>query len=271
MSDGQNQEISPATAQVGPLPATDFPTIYRLLVKLDYRQQDEIQDLERQLYLLLKENPENINGLIILMQEQIMRGEHQKAKSLAYKIWDLGGEMSPALEALFISNLINLGLTDMAGILLKPKFDALNTYIKIFYPQLLKYAIATGNLNYIERIAVLDSNFETKKALQNFVNMFKYMDAADHFKALQQSLLAIIKDVLLSYDHQIYTDRGFTDVVITVYTGEEAGDLPALNNKLEMQITAYCAAKGLPRFNNLSYAVRPIKEHPSLLSMSTPA
>lgn len=163
MSDGQNQEISPATAQVGPLPATDFPTIYRLLVKLDYRQQDEIQDLERQLYLLLKENPENINGLIILMQEQIMRGEHQKAKSLAYKIWDLGGEMSPALEALFISNLINLGLTDMAGILLKPKFDALNTYIKIFYPQLLKYAIATGNLNYIERIAVLDSNFETKK------------------------------------------------------------------------------------------------------------
>lgn len=159
----------------------------------------------------------------------------------------------------------------MAGILLKPKFDALNTYIKIFYPQLLKYAIATGNLNYIERIAVLDSNFETKKALQDFVNMFKYMDAADHFKALQQSLLAIIKDVVLSYDHQIYTDRGFTDVVITVYTGEEAGDLPALNNKLEMQITAYCTAKGLPRFNNLSYAVRPIKEHPSLLSMSTPA
>lgn len=43
MSDGQNQEISPATAQVGPLPATDFPTIYRLLVKLDYRQQDEIR------------------------------------------------------------------------------------------------------------------------------------------------------------------------------------------------------------------------------------
>ena len=71
MSDGQNQVISPATAQVGPLPATDFPTIYRLLVKLDYRQQDEIQDLERQLYLLLKENPENINGLIILMQEQM--------------------------------------------------------------------------------------------------------------------------------------------------------------------------------------------------------
>ena len=68
MSDGQYQEISPATAHVGPLPATDFPTIYRLLVKLDYRQQDEIQDLERQLYLLLKENPENINGLIILMQ-----------------------------------------------------------------------------------------------------------------------------------------------------------------------------------------------------------
>ena len=116
---------------------------------------------------------------------------------------------------------------------------------------------------------------ETLRTLEGIVDIyltdFKYMDAADHFKALQQSLLAIIKDVLLSYDHQIYTDRGFTDVVITVYTGEEAGDLPALNNKLEMQITAYCAAKGLPRFNNLSYAVRPIKEHPSLLSMSTPA
>ncbi len=254
-------------AQIGALPATDFTTVYRLLAKLNYSQQEDILNLEQQLYRLIKQSPEDISGLIILMQEQIMRGEQQKSKALAYKIWDMGGEMSPSLEALFISNLINVGLTDMAGILLKPKFDALNTYIKIFYPQLLAYAIASGNLNYIERLAALDSDFDRKKALKEFVDVFKCLGAVEHFRALRQSLANMVKDVILSMTYNIYTDRGFTDLEIVVYAGTEAGDLQALNNKLEMQITAYCTAKGLPRFNNLCYRVEPISAHPSLAEM----
>ena len=70
--------------------------------------------------------------------------------------------------------------------------------------------------------------------------------------------------------YNIYTDRGFTDLEIVVYAGTEAGDLQALNNKLEMQITAYCTAKGLPRFNNLCYRVEPISAHPSLAEMQAP-
>lgn len=268
MSNEQNLITTGLQEQIGALPATDFPTVYKLLAKLDYSQQEDIQNLERQLYALIKQNPDNINGLIILMQEQIMRGEHPKSKALAYKIWDMGGEMSPALEALFISNLINLGLIEMAGILLKPKFDILATSMRIFYPQLLKYAIISGNLNYMERIAVLDGNLSSKKNIQDFVNVFKYLNAADNFKALQQSLLNMVKDVVLSCEYNLYTDRGFTDLEIVIYVGPEAGDIENLTNKLNMQITAYCTAKGLVRFNNLSYIVRPISGHPSLLSMS---
>lgn len=271
MSNEQNLMSAEIQGQIGALPVTDFPTIYKLLVKLDYSQQEEIQNLERQLYTLIRQNPDNISGLIILMQEQIMRGEHSKAKALAYKIWDMGGDMSPALEAMFASNLINLALTDMAGILLKPKFDALNTYLKIFYPQLLKYALIAGNLNYVERIAALDSNLTSKKALQDFVNVFKCLNAVENFKALQQSLLNMVKDVALSCEYNIYTDRGFTDLEIIVYVGAEAGDVQALADKLNMQITAYCIAKGFVRFNNLCYRVCPISEHPSLLSMSEQA
>ncbi len=271
MSDEQNQLTQPIQAQVGELPITSFPTIYKLLVKLNYAQQDEILHLEKQLYHLTKESPNDINGLILLMQEQIMRGEQQKAKALAYKIWDLGGDMSPAMEALFISNLINLGLTDMAGVLLKPKFDATKSFINIFFAQMIKYAAIVGNLDYLERIAVCDANFDRKKALQEFINVFKYLNALEHFKTLQKTLINMIKDVVLSLDFNLYTDRGFTDLEIVVFVGDEAGDKEVLRNKLEMQITAYCAAKSLPRFNNLCYVVRSIKEHPSLLESSTPA
>ena len=271
MSDEQNNMALTQGAQIGSLPITNFLTIYKLLVKLPFSQQDEILDLEKQLYLLIKENPNDVTGLILLMQEQIMRGEQQRAKALAYKIWDMGGDMSPAMEALFIGNLINLALTDMAGILLKPKFDALKSFINIFFPQLIKYAIASGNLDYLEKISFLDANFERKKALQDFVNVFKYLHAVEHFKALQKTLINMLKDVVLCYEFNIYTDRGFTDLEIVIYVGNEAGDKDALRNKLEMQITAYCAAKSLPRFNNLSYVIRDIKSHPSLLENSRPA
>lgn len=271
MSDNQQQVSLGVQAQVGALPATDFPTVYRLLAKLNYAQQDEILNLEQQLYQLIKQSPNDVSGLIILMQEQIMRGEQQKSKALAYKIWDMGGEMSPSLEALLISNLINVGLIDMAGILLKPKFDALNTYVKIFYPQLLKYAIASGNLNYMERLAALDSDFDRKKALKEFVDVFKCLNAVEHFRALQQSLAGMVKDISLSMEYNLYTDRGFTDLEIIIYAGAEAGDLQALSNKLEMQITAYCTAKNLPRFNNLCYRVAPISAHSSLAAMSAQA
>lgn len=264
MSNEQNQLIPTDKPQIGELPITNFQTLYNLLLKIDFEQQDEILNLEKQLYRLIKENPNDINGLILLMQEQIMVGQQQKAKALAYKIWDLGGEMSLATEALFIGNLINVGLCDMASILLKPKFDNLKEYINTFFPQLIKYAIASGNLNFLEKIAVLDANFERKKALQEFVNVFKYLNAEEHLKALQKTLMNMIKDLILCFDFNIYTDRGFTDIEIIVYVGDEAGDREILRNKLEMQITAYCAAKSLPRFNNLSYIVRNIKEHPAL-------
>lgn len=267
MSEKQQQIENSVQAQVGALPATDFPTIYRLLAKLNYSQQEDILNLEQQLYSLIKQSPDVISGLIILMQEQIMRGEQQKAKALAYKIWDMGGEMSPSLEALFISNLINVGLTDMAGILLKPKFDSLNTYVKIFYPQLSKYAIVTGNINYMEKLAALDSDFDRKKALKELVDVFKCLGATEHFRALQQSLINMIKDVTLSIEYNLYTDRGFTDLEMVIYVGYEAGDLQALADKLEMQITAYCTAKSLPRFNNLCYRVNAISVHPSLAEL----
>lgn len=264
MSDNQNQLQSDNISHVGALPATDFQTIYRLLAKLDYHQQNEILALEQQLYGLIKQNTNDISGLIILMQEQIMRGEHPKAKALAYKIWDMGGDMQPDIEALFISNLINLGLIDMAGILLKPKIDSLTAYAHIFFPQLLKYAVVGGNISLISRLAALDNSLGRKQALKEFVNVFNYWNATEQLQALQRSLLNMIKDVALSIDYNIYTDRGFTDLEIVVYVGKEAGDCQALQNKLEMQITAFCVAKKLERFNNLSYVVRPINEHLSL-------
>ena len=271
MTDLQSKNETASLSSIGDMPISDFPTVYRFLVKLDYSQTDHIQRVEQALYQLLKENPDSTIGLILLMQEQIMQGAHQKALSIAYRIWDLGGDLNPALEALYIGNLLNVGLIDMASSLLKAKLENLDEAIPTFLNQIMKYALMSGNIFLLRRIVALEQDIDKKKILQDFCDIFTYLKAEDTFKALQQSITEMLRDVLLGYEYTFYTDRGFTDIEISIYVGDEAGDLEALRQKIEMKITTFCIARKLPRFNNLNYVIRPITEHPSLVSLSQKA
>lgn len=259
-----NDDFSRPDSQLAPQPAQNFSVIYNLLMQTPFNDQSRILDLEQQLYALLKQNPENVEGLVLLMQQQIMRGQHQKAQALAYKIWDLGSEMPLHLEALYLENLLNVGLLDMAAVVLKPLFDDLPAYKDSYYAALLKYALLSGNLFYLEKFTLELNDPKIRKALSDLVAMYRYLNINDQFRQLQSSLLEMYKDVVLACEYNIYTDRGFTDLEFVLFVDSKIVDPDKLSDKLNMQITAFCIAKNLPRLNNLGYLVRDISEHPLL-------
>ena len=178
----------------------EYMRCLRLLQQYDYSRTAEIMEVEKQIYAVLKQNPENVNGLIVLMQEQIMLANHQRAKALAYKIWEIGGHLTVETENLYIQNLINIGLIEMAGVLLKTRFDNIGENIFSFYPVMLKYAIASGDAFLIEKINAADLAAPSRQMLVDFLNVNRQLNYTEHFSNLQKQLYERNKDIMLSYE-----------------------------------------------------------------------
>lgn len=244
----------------------EYMRCLRLLMQYDYTRTAEIMNVEKQIYAALKQNPENVNGLIVLMQEQIMLGNHQRAKALAYKIWEIGGHLTVETENLYIQNLINIGLIEMAGVLLNPRFENMNENIFSFYPSMLKYAIASGDSFLIEKINLTNLSAPSRQMLVDFLNVNRQLNYTEHFSNLQKQLYAQNKEVMLSYDINLYNDRGFTDMEIVLYVSNDILDVNQHYEKMEMQVISYCAVKKIKRLNNLCFLIRPISAHPALLN-----
>lgn len=244
----------------------EYMRCLRLLQQYDYSRTAEIMEVEKQIYAVLKQNPENVNGLIVLMQEQIMLGNHQRAKALAYKIWEIGGHLTVETENLYIQNLINIGLIEMAGVLLKTRFDNISENIFSFYPVMLKYAIASGDAFLIEKINAADLAAPSRQMLVDFLNVNRQLNYTEHFSNLQKQLYEQNKDIMLSYEINLYNDRGFTDMEIVLYVSNDVLDVNKHYEKMEMQVISYCAVKKIKRINNLCFLVRPISSHPALLN-----
>lgn len=239
----------------------EFLRYHQLLNNLHYNQREEISNLEKQIYTTLKQNTENVTGLIVLMQEQIMVGNQSRAKALAYKIWEIGGKLTPLAENLYICNLINVGLLEMAGVLLKNRLDNMSNNFEAFYSTILKYSIATGDMFLLEKIIKLISNQPERQKLIDFINVHKNLNYVSHFQNVQKLIYDKTKDFMLSYEFNLYNDRGFTDLEIILYVNDDIPDVNQFFESLEMQVISYCAIKKVNRLNNVCFLVRRITNH----------
>ena len=264
MADTQStlpQPIHNAAGSLAPQKPTEFSGFLRLLSITSYEDTPQIENYERQVYDLLKNSPQNIEGLEVLSRIELMLGNHQKAQSIAYRIWEIGGTMKPEFEKSYINDLLNLSLIEMASILLKPYFERMTDNINDYGHLFLKYAIASGQLLVIEKTASQLLSAGAKKALTDFSAVYRYLNYTETFKGIQRRILELVKDTLCSYEFNIYTDRGFTDLEILLYVGNETLDYDKLHEMLEIQVSAVCAAKGSKKLNNLSYSVLPISSY----------
>ena len=266
MADTQStlpQPIHNAAGSLAPQKPTEFSGFLRLLSITSYEDTPQIENYERQVYDLLKNSPQNIEGLEVLLRIELMLGNHQKAQSIAYRIWEIGGTMKPEFEKSYINDLLNLSLIEMALILLKPYFERMTDNINDYGHLFLKYAIASGQVMVLEKVASQLMTVGSKKALTDFTAVYRYLNYTETFRGIQRRVLDMVKNTLCAYEFNIYTDRGFTDLEILLYVGKEILDCNKLKEKLDIQISAVCAAKGTKKLNNLSFTVLPISAYSS--------
>lgn len=264
MTDTQStlpQPLHNSAGSVAPQKPTEFSGFLRLLSLQSYEDRAQIESYERQVYELLRSAPQNLDGLTVFLRIELMLGNHQKAKSVAYRIWEIGGTMKPEIERVYINDLLNLGLIEMASILLKPYFEKMTDYINDYGHLFLKYAIASGQVMVLEKVASQLMSAGAKKALTDFTAVYRYLNYTETFKGIQRRVLDMVKDTLCAYEFNIYTDRGFTDLEILLYVGKEILDYRKLKDNLDIQVSAVCAAKGTKKLNNLSFAVLPISSY----------
>ena len=255
----EEEELS--LAYEPPLSPLDISVLWNRLIRLEFSDKASLLAFEQDLYRAFKLFPNNGAYSILMLQIQLMLGNLERARSLAYRIWEIGGVMKPKTEKSYINDLLNLGLIEMASILLKPYFEKMSTYIEDYGHLFLKYAIASGQLLVIEKTASQLLSAGAKKALTDFSAVYRYLNYTETFKGIQRRILELVKDTLCSYEFNIYTDRGFTDLEILLYVGNETLDYDKLQEMLEIQVSAVCAAKGSKKLNNLSYSVLPISSY----------
>ena len=232
------------------------------LFALNYNQTDEIFNIQPRISQQLQSAPDNISGLITLMYSEVMLGNRQSAIELAEKIWEIGGDLDEFFEFVYVENLLNLGLLDRASILLKPRFEDLRNSIDLFYPSLTKFAVMTGNISLISRIADYAEFVEDEDAdLFELANTYIETNNIPTFKNIMRLILENSIDNLCSYEYTLYHDRGFPEIEIALYYNADAALISQQEENVNKKITALWNSQGLKPLDNITVSILPITEH----------
>lgn len=228
---------------------------------LPFSQTEKIIEIEKKIYKELQQHPADICGLVSLMFVQIMQGKHNEAKEIANRIWMIGGNMPTDFELLFIENLLNVGLLNMASALLKPKFESLNNNIDDFYSVLSKFSIMTGSISLLKRL----QNFvnEDDPVLFEFADLFEHALCSTQFKDIQKMVIERVSSSLCAYEYDLYDDEGYPELIISLYLNKTDSDCLQLENELNKQIAAYWISCQKKQLYNLSFEIKNISLHDS--------
>lgn len=204
----------------------------------------------------------NVELLILQAHLEILNSREQRARAIASRVWELGGDIQLTFEKMYLDDLINLGLLEMAMLLIKPKFENINEDIDIFPLEMLKFAIITGSIPLLRKIAAVNPNNPLFRSLNQFAETYRVNNYEEHFKNIQKIVMETFGREMCAYDYNIYTDRGFTDLEIILYFSNYNSDLQRYHALLENKIKGYFMTSGAKRINNLSFSMRNIKNHP---------
>lgn len=253
-----------------PVSHLEWPLILRRLSAVSFAETKEITALEQEIYEAVRRRPEDINCRILLLQVQLMLGRVERAKVMAYKIWEEGGEMDFQPEQVYINALISLNLHEMAEKLLKPLVSATDGLSAGVFETAMRYALASGEKTLFARLAAAADETLYPK-LENLYDFYEEHQYWPHFKQFQNIIFKILENRLAFYEYAFLSDRGFTDLQISLYTNENASAAADLEDKINEAIIAYCAAKNIKRYYNFTVKVWDLKAHPALDAAALPA
>lgn len=233
--------------------------LYKQLMNLPFNKVETIIQIERSLYEEAAENPEDELIYIALMQVNTMLGNYDKAKALAYKIWDMGIDLGRAERYLYINNLLNLGLLDMAATMLKPCFADFNKGMQEYFAVILKYATMTANAALLERIFT-NPNCKNEEIYYNLFKRYKNYNYLEHFKNIQKILLNNLQGKICVYDYEIIGDV-LSTLEISLYVCIDSAEITEYEKKIADKIQEYYAQAGIEKMSSFIWKILPISAH----------
>lgn len=237
--------------------------LYTQLMNLPFSKVDTILQIEQSLYKELAAKPDDTLALIALMQTQTSLGNHEKAKAFAYKIWEVGSKLIKEEEYVYLNNLLNLGLLEMASVLLKPKFERLSDYIAYYYPMLLKLSTMTGNSYLLERLITHPNVPENDELYMKILTRYKNYKYTDHFKNVQRLIIEQVKDRLCVYDYDILGPV-MEEIEVTLYLTGDNMELQTAREELEEKLDGYYKTAGIEKLSSFSWRIKPVASHPAI-------
>ena len=236
--------------------------LYNQLMNQPFNQKEIIFRIEKSLYMEINQNPNDNLAPIALMQAQTMLGNYDKAKAFAYKLWDKGNVMIRAEKYLYINNLLNLGLMDMASSLLKPCFDNLSEEIKKYYPIMLKFATMRGNVYLLERL-INNPQAPEEDIYKKVITAYKNYNYVEHFKNVQKIILKELNGKLCVYDYDL-ENFPLPQLKTDLYVSAQGNELEELENGLKEKLQGYYAEMQIEKLSNFDWKMHPVFTHKAL-------
>lgn len=237
--------------------------LYQQVKSLDCRNLTEIIKTTAMVDKMLIQFRDNVELLILQAHLEILNSREQRARAIATRIWELGGNISLTFEKMYLDDLMNLGLLEMSMLLIKPHFENLNEDINVFPLEMIKFALMTGSTSLLKKIILAaDEDNPLYQALNQFADAYQINRYEEHFKNIQKIAMETFAKEMSAFDYNIYTDRGFTDIEIVYYFSNHNRELNKYHALLETKIDGYFLTAGAKRIHNLSFVCKNIQEHP---------
>ena len=119
--------------------------LYRQVKSLSCSNTTEILKTGAMVDKMLMQYRDNVELLILQTHLEILNSREQRARAIASRVWELGGNISLVFEKMYLDDLINLGMLEMSMLLIKPHFENLEEDIEVFPLEMIKFALITGS------------------------------------------------------------------------------------------------------------------------------
>ncbi len=235
------------------------------LLSIPFSNTTFISQKEELMERIIEKAPENhVAPLLALNLTKIMLGKTMEAIELSGRIWEMGGKISPDLEALMVYQLNSLGLFTRSLVLLKPKismYASARSEFPTFKSSILRCAVGLGDLDLLETIAKLEEFSSEKEMIETFVSHMDKRMLSQHFKTSQELMNKIAYGKQTGYEVSFDNTDGYPNLEIGVFIGGDSVDRYQLQNKLDDEYANYYIENKINPLDNFSFSVYDIKEH----------
>ena len=234
--------------------------LYYKIKEIKYNDTTSVLRMIAETERLSAQYRNNTELLILQTHLQIMNSQEQKARAIANRVWELGGNISLMFEKMYLDDLINLHMTDMATVLIRPKFENINDGMKVFPLEMIRYALMIGNASLLKRIATTNTSNALLQSLNQFADTYIRTQYSTHFANIQKIIADNFGSLICGYDFNSYTDRGFTDIEIVLYFSNYDFNLKKYKMLIDSKIDGYLLSAGAKRIYNLNFVCKNIKD-----------